>query len=164
MSRRTLIILLIVSGGLNLFLAGVIATSIVVHLNRPEVGRGPGPRSAFRLYRAVRELDEPHRSRARALLREKRPEIRARIRAMRAARRDLRRLIREGTASDDAIEAGFRTLHRARGEARVALRGLVRQIAGTLAPEQRSSFYRKAYRWRARERKWRRTDERLRQE
>ena len=164
MSRRTLIILLIVSGGLNLFLAGVIATSIVVHLNRSEAGSGPGPRSAFRLYRAVRELDEPHRSRARALLREKHPEIRARIQAMRAARRDLRSLIGKGTASDDAIEAGFRTLHRARGEAQVALRGLVRQIAGTLALEQRSSFYRKAYRWRARERKWRRTDERLRQE
>ena len=156
MTRRTLIILLIVSGGLNLFLAGVIATSIFVHLNR--AGDGPGPRAAFHLYRAIRGLDEPHRSRARALLREGRPQVRARIRAVRAARRDLRRMIRDGRVSDEAIDAGFRALDSARGAARLAMRDLVRQIAAPLTAEQRRRFYRSAYRWRGRGDRLRRLD------
>ena len=65
MTRRTLIILLIVSGGLNLFLAGIIAASVFAYWNRPDIGSGP--RTAFRLYRAVDDLAEPQRSRARAL-------------------------------------------------------------------------------------------------
>jgi len=69
-TRRTLIILLIVSGGLNLFLAGIIAASVFAYWNRPDIGSGP--RTAFRLYRAVDDLAEPQRSRARALLKEKR--------------------------------------------------------------------------------------------
>ena len=164
MTRRTLIILLIVSGGLNLFLAGVIATSIVVHMNRAEVGRTLGPRTAFRLYRAVDELDEPQRSRARALLKEKRPEIRAKIEAIRAARRDLRRRIRNSAAVPGTIEAGFHSLQQARSEARMALHTVVRQIAETLTPEQRRRFYRKAYRPRGKKHKWHRSGEGERRE
>ena len=158
MTRRTLIILLIVSGGLNLFLVGIIAASVVAHWNRPEIGRSPGPRTAFRLYRAIDELAEPQRARARALLKEKRPEIRARIDAMRAARRDLRKRLRDGAVAPDAIEAGFRRLQQARGEAQTALHALVRQIAETLTPDQRQSFYRQAYRPRGKKRKWRKGD------
>ncbi len=164
MTRRTLIILLIVSGGLNLFLAGVIATSIVVHMNRPDVGRGPGPRTAFRLYRAVGALDEPQRSRARALLKEKHSDIRAKIEAIRTARRDLRRRIRDGAVAPEAVEAGFRSLQQARGEARMALHTLVRQIAESLTPDQRRRFYRKAYRSGGRKHKWRKDGEGRRRE
>ncbi len=155
MTRRTLIILLIVSGGLNLFLVGVIAASVVVHWNRAEVGRTLGPRTAFRLYRAVGGLDEPQRSRARAQLKERHGEIRARIETIRAARRDLRRRIRDGAISPEAVEAGFRSLQQARGEAQAAVHALVRQIAETLTPDQRRSFYREAYRPRAKKRRWR---------
>ena len=162
-TRRTLIILLIVSGGLNLFLVGVIAASVIVHWNRPEIRGGPGPRTAFRLYRAVDNLDEPQRSRARSTLKEKRPEIRARIEAIRAARRDLRRRIRDGAVSPEAVESGFRSLQRARGEAQAALHALVRQIADSLTPEQRQRFYREAYRWRVRKHKRHRSEERERQ-
>lgn len=158
MTRRTLIILLIVSGGLNLFLAGIIAASAIVHWNRSEIGRGPGPRTAFRLYRAVDELAEPQRSRAHALLKEKRPAIRARIEAIRAARRDLRRRISRGAVSPEAVEAGFRSLRLARGEAQAALHALVRQIAESLTPDQRQRFYRQAYRPRGKKRKWRQGD------
>ncbi len=156
MTRRTLIILLIVSGGLNLFLAGIIAASVFAYWNRPDIGSGP--RTAFRLYRAVDDLAEPQRSRARALLKEKRPEIRARIEAIRAARRDLRRRIRDGAVAPDAVESGFRRLQQARGEAQTALHALVRRIAETLTPDQRQRFYREAYRPRGKKRKWRRDD------
>ena len=155
MTRRTLIILLIVSGGLNLFLAGIIAASVFAYWNRPDIDRGPGPRTAFRLYRAVDELPEPQRSRARALLKEKRPEIRARIDAIRAARRDLRKRIRDGAVAPDEVESGFRKLQQARGEAQTALHALVRQIAETLTPDQRQRFYRQAYRPRGKKRRWR---------
>lgn len=155
MTRRTLIVLLIVSGALNLFLVGIIAASVIAHWGSPEIGRGPSPRTAFRLYRAVDGLEEPQRSRARALLEEKRPQIRAKIKAIRAARRALRRGIRDGTVSPEAVEAGFRDLQRARGAAQAALHALVRQIAETLTPDQRRSFYRKAYRPRGKKRKWR---------
>jgi len=159
-TRRTLIILLIVSGGLNLFLLGVIAASIVVHMNRAEVGHTFGPRTAFRLYRAVDALDEPQRSRARALLKEKHPEIRAKIEAIRTARRDLRKRVRNGAVAPAEIEAGLHGLQRARGEARMALHTLVRQIAETLTPDQRRRFYRQAYRPGGRKHKWRRDGER----
>ena len=155
MTRRTLIVLLIVSGGLNLFLAGIIAASVFAYWNRPDIDRGPGPRTAFRLYRAVDELPEPQRSRARALLKEKRPEIRARIDAIRTARRDLRQRLRRGATSPEAVEAGFRSLQRTRGEAQAALHALVRQIAETLTPDQRQRFYRQAYRPRGKKRRWR---------
>ena len=155
MTRRTLIILLIVSGGLNLFLAGIIAASVFAYWNRPDIDRGPGPRTAFRLYRAVDELPEPQRSRARALLKERRPEIRARIDAIRTARRDLRQRLRRGATSPEAVEAGFRSLQRTRGEAQTALHALVRQIAETLTPDQRQRFYRQAYRPRGKKRRWR---------
>jgi len=144
-SRRTLIILLIVSGGLNLFLAGVITTSIIVHVNRPELGHGPSRRAGFRLFLAVRELPEPHRAKAQALLREKRPEIRAKIRAVRVARRELGRMLRDGTASAEQIEAGFQKLHRTRGEAQTALHALVRQIVEKLPSAERKKFYRTAF-------------------
>ena len=156
MTRRTLIILLIVSGALNLFLVGIIAASAIVHWNRSEIG--PGPRTAFRLYRAVEELAEPQRSRAHALLKEKRPAIRARIEAIRAARRDLRRRISRSAVSPEAVEAGFRSLRLARGEAQAALHALVRQIAESLTPDQRQRFYRQAYRPRGKKRKWRQGD------
>ena len=153
MTRRTLIILLIVSGGLNLFLVGLVAASVIFHWNRSDIGRGPGPKSAFRLYRAVDDLGEPQRARARALLEEKRPEIRARIDAIRTARRDIRRRIRRGATSPEAVEAGFLKLQQARREAQIAFHALVRQIAETLAPDERQRFYRKAYRWRVRKHK-----------
>ena len=158
MTRRTLIILLIVSGGLNLFLAGIIAASVFAYWNRPDIDRGPGPRTAFRLYRAVDELPEPQRSRAHALLKEKHPDIRARIEAIRAARRDLRKRIRDGAVAPDAVEEGFRSLQRTRGEAQMALHALVRRIAESLTPDQRERFYRQAYRPRGKKRKWRRGD------
>ena len=163
MTRRTLIILLIVSGGLNLFLVGIIATSVYMHVYGPGGGSGPDPRTAFRLYRAVDRLDEPQRSSARALLKAKRPEIRARIKAIRAARRDLRRRIRDGAAEPEAVEAGFRSLQQARSEAQAAFHALVRQIAVGLNPEQRQRFYRAAYRWRAGKHKHRWSDEREQQ-
>ena len=146
MSRRTLIILLIVSGGLNLFFAGVIVTSIVVHDRRHGGIQGVNRRAGFRLFMAVRNLDEPHRTRALALLRAKRPEIRTKIRAVRQARRDLGRMLRRGDSSAANIEAGFRRLHNARGEAQVALHALVRVIAEKLTPDQRKRFYQAAFR------------------
>lgn len=168
MSRRTLIILLIVSGGLNLFLAGVIVTSIVIHQSRHGGMTGPDRQAGFRLFRAVRGLDEPHRSRARALWKEKRREIRARIRAVREARRDLGAMLRKGDASASAIEAGFKRLHDARGDAQTALHALVRQIVEKLTPEQRKRFYRTAFRprkmGRQRHRRERREDRRERRE
>ena len=158
MTRRTLIVLLIVSGALNLFLVGIIAASVIAHWGGPEIGPGPGPRTAFRLYRAVDELEEPQRSRARGLLEEKHPQIRAKIQAIRAARRDLRRRIRDGAVSPEAVESGFRRLKRARGEAQAALHALVRQIAESLTPDQRQRFYRQAYRPRGKKRKWRKDE------
>lgn len=146
MSRRLLIILLIVSGGVNLFLAGVIVTSIVVHERRHGGVHNVNRRAGFRLFLAVRDLDEPHRARAMALLREKRPEIRGKIRAVRQARRDLGRMLRSGDSSAADVEAGFRRLHAARGEAQVALHALVRTIAEKLTPDQRKRFYRAAFR------------------
>ncbi len=164
MTRRTLIVLLIVSGALNLFLVGIIAASVIVHWGGPKAGHGPGPRTAFRLYRAVDELEEPQRARARALLKEKHPQIRAKIQAIRAARRDLRRRIRDGAVSPEAVESGFRSLQRARGEAQAALHALVRQIAESLTPDQRQRFYRQAYRPRAKKRKWRKDEKGERRE
>lgn len=164
MSRRLLIILLIVSGGFNLFFAGVIVTSLVVH-DRRHGGMGtPNRRSGFRLFLAVRDLDEPHRSRALALLREKRPEIRARIRAVRKVRGELGRMLRRGDASAGDIEQGFERLHKARGDAQRALHALVRVIVDKLNPGQRKRFYRTAFRPRTarhhRERRQRRRERR----
>ena len=164
MTRRTLIILLIVSGGLNLFLVGLVAASVIFYWSQSDIGRGPGPKSAFRLYRAVDGLGEPQRARARALLKENRPEIRARIEAIRTARRDLRKRIRRGATSPEAVEAAFRNLRQARSEAHMAYHALVRRIAETLTPDQRRRFYREAYRWRARKHKRYRHDERERRE
>ncbi len=158
MTRRTLIVLLIVSGALNLFLVGIVAASVIVHWGGPETARGPGPRTAFRLYRAVDGLDEPERARARALLEEKHPQIRARIQAIRAARRDLRRRIRDGAVSPETVESGFRSLQRARGEAQAALHALVRQIAESLTPDRRQRFYSQAYRPRGKKHKRRKGD------
>ena len=117
-----------------------------MHVNRPTIGHGPGPRAGFRLFLAVRQLDEPYRSRVQALLGEKRPEIRAKIRAVRAARGELGRMLRDGRASAEAIEASFRKLHQARGDAQTALHALVRQIVEKLSAEQRKQFYRTAFR------------------
>ncbi|MDE0705958.1 MAG: periplasmic heavy metal sensor [Rhodospirillaceae bacterium] len=155
MTRRTLIILLIVSGALNLFVVGVIAANVILYWHVPNAQHGPGSRTAFRLYRAVDDLDEPQRARARALLEEKHPQIRAKIQAIRAARRDLRRRIRDGAVSPEAVESGFRSLQRARGEAQAALHALVRQIAESLTPDQRQRFYSQAYRPRGKKHKWR---------
>jgi len=145
-SRRVLIILLIVSGGFNLFLAGVIVTSIVVHERRHGDMHKVNRRAGFRLFLAVRDLDEPHRTEAMALLKARRPEIRAKVRAVRRARRDLGRMLRRGDSSAAAVEAGFQRLHKARGEAQVALHALVRVIAEKLTPDQRKRFYQAAFR------------------
>ena len=155
MTRRTLLILLIVSGALNLFVVGVIAANVILYWHVPNAQHGPGSRTAFRLYRAVDDLDEPQGARARALLEEKHPQIRAKIQAIRAARRDLRRRIRDGAISPEAVESGFRSLQRARGEAQAALHALVRQIAESLTPDQRQRFYSQAYRPRGKKHKWR---------
>lgn len=143
MSRRTLIILLTISGGINLFIAGLVVASLFFHGWRGgPPGRHHGPLN-FRA--AMATLSEPSREKARAIWVKNLPQLRERIRARRKIRRSLRDLTRSGNPTPTEIDAILKKLSLERGETERMVHGILLRIGGQLRADERSKFYRSVF-------------------
>ena len=100
MTARRLWILLIVSLSSNLFLGGLFAGKLI--FDRKPLP--PGPRLRVDLRHAMRALQPASREKADTLWRLRRPDLRQRLRAVREARRNLRRLLSREEATAAQID------------------------------------------------------------
>ncbi len=151
LSRRFLWITLIGSLAVNLFLAGFIVASVV---NRGWDGHhGRAHRGRLHLRAAFRVLDGDTREMAQKTWRERLPEIRERLRAIREAHRNFRATLDKADTDPAAVQAAFQRVHDARGAAQALIHKTIREIGEKLTPEQRKAFYKAVF-----ERRFRRRD------
>mgnify|MGYP000321380008 CR=1 FL=1 len=141
MTARRLWIFLILSLCANLFLGGLFAGKLIFDRKPPP----PGHRVRVDLRHAMRALEPASREKADQLFRLRRPEMRKRLRAVRSARRKLRRLLAADDATQAQIEAAFADVRRRGGEAQEAFQAVLREIALALPPDQRKAFFRAAF-------------------
>jgi uncharacterized membrane protein len=154
LSKRGLGITLIVSLGINLFLAGMIVTAAIYHKD----GRGWGGHDrAFPHRSARRSLEGKSRDKVDAIWREARPDLRMRLREVRRARREIRRQLRADTLDRAALDRAFAALSAGTTGAHNAMHALIGRIAETLNAEERRSYFRRQH-WR-RHRRFRRPRE-----
>jgi len=144
LSQRGLGIALIVSLGINLFLAGMIVTAAVYHKG------GRGWAGTDRLYphrSARRALEGESRGKVDTIWREARPDLRMRIREVRRARRDIRRQLRAETLDRSALDKAFAELRASSAGAHGAMHAVIGRIAESLSAEERRSYFRRQH-WR----------------
>jgi uncharacterized membrane protein len=155
LSKRGLGIALIVSLGINLFLAGMIVTSAIYHKG----GRGgwAGPGRAYPHWTARRALEGQSREKVDAIWKEARPDLRMRLREVRRARREIRRQLRADTLDRPALDRAFEALRNSSNAAHNAMHVLIGRIAETLSAEERRSYFKRRH-WR-RHRRYRRRDD-----
>jgi len=145
LSKRGLGIALIVSLGVNLFLAGMIVTAVVTHKGGGRSWANEG--RPFPHWTARRTLKGPSRDKVDAMWREARPDLRMRIREIRAARREVRRQLRAETIDKAALERAFTDLRTSTANAHQAMHTLIGRIAETLSAEERQNYFRRRH-WR----------------
>ncbi len=154
LSKKGLGITLIVSLGINLFLAGMIVTAAIYHKD----GRGwAGPDRPFPHRSARRALDGKSRDKVDEIWREARPNLRTRMHEIRRARREIRRQLRADTLDRAALDRAFAALRASTDGAHIAMHALIGRIAETLNAEERRSYFRRRH-WR-RHRRFRRDRE-----
>ena len=144
LSKRGLAITLIVSLAVNLFLAGLIVTAVVYHKRG---GGWAGHDHPFPHRIARRVLEGESRRKVDAIWREARPGLRMRIREVRRARRDIRRLLHADAIDRPALEKAFAAMRARSTGAHNAMHGVIGRIAETLNAEERRSYFRR-HRWR----------------
>ncbi|MEJ2120662.1 MAG: periplasmic heavy metal sensor [Alphaproteobacteria bacterium] len=152
LSKRGLGITLIVSLGINLFLAGMIVTAAIYH--KDGRGWGGGYDRAFPHWSARRALDGKSRDKVDTIWREARPDLRKRLHEVRRARREIRRQLRADTLDRAALDRAFAALRASTDGAHIAMHALIGRIAETLNAEERRSYFRRRH-WR-RHRRFRR--------
>jgi uncharacterized membrane protein len=144
LSKRGLGITLIVSLGINLFLAGMIVTAAIYHKG----GRGWGGYDrAFPHWSARRALDGKSREKVDAIWRDARPDLRKRLQEVRRARREIRHQLRADTLDRAALDRAFAALRASHDAAHNAMHALIGRIAETLNAEERRRYFRRRH-WR----------------
>ena len=144
LSKRGLGIALIVSLGVNLFLAGMIVTGALYHKRGGDMAGYGRP---FPHWSARRSLEGESRAKVDAIWREARPDMRMRIREVRRARRDIRRQLRADTLDRPALDKAFAALRASTTGTHNAMHGLIGRIAETLNAEERRQYFRRRH-WR----------------
>ena len=94
-------------------------------------------------------LSDESRKRVQGIWREARPQLRTRIKAVRSARREVRRELHADPLDQKALDAALSALRARQMEARTAMHATVSKVAGTLSAEERRNYfrrYRKRYR------------------
>lgn len=151
LSKRGLGITLIVSLGVNLFLAGMIVTGVLYHKRGSGVAGHDRP---FPHWSARRALEGESRRKVDVIWREARPSLRMHIREVRKARRDIRRQLRADALDRSALDKAFAALRASHAGAHNAMHALIGRIAETLNVEERRQYFRRRH-WR-RDRRFRR--------
>lgn len=144
LSKRGLGIALIVSLGLNLFLAGMMVTGALFHKRGSGMAGYDRP---FPHWSARRALDGESRSKVDTIWREARPNLRTHIREVRKARRNIRRQLRADTLDRSALDKAFAALRTSTNSAHNAMHTLIGRIAETLNAEERRRYFRRRH-WR----------------
>lgn len=145
LSGRWFAITLIASLAINLFLAGVIVSSLFFHRHGPHERFGRG----YPHHAARQALNDEARKQVDAIWREARPDLRTRIREVRRARRDVRQRLRADTLDQKALDEALAALRARSLEAQTAIHRTISKVAGTLSAEDRRDYfqrYRKRYR------------------
>lgn len=138
MTARRLWILLILSISANLFLGGLFAGKLIFDRKPPS----HGPRLRFDMRQGMQALRPAERDKARQLWRLRQPELRTRLRAVREARRNLRRVLEEKGSSQEQIEQAFMEVRKRGDDVQTSFQTILRDIATSLPPDQRQAFFR----------------------
>jgi len=144
LSKRGLGIALIVSLGVNLFLAGMMVTGALYHKRG---GGMAGYDRPFPHWSARRALEGESRGKVDTIWREARPNLRAHIREVRKARRDIRQQLKADTLDRPALDQAFAALRASTNSAHNAMHALIGRIAETLNVEERRQYFRRRH-WR----------------
>lgn len=134
--RRLIYIGLFASLALNLFLVGVIVAGLFWHGGHHH-RRGP-----FNIRHAYTVLTPASQAKAKTIWQAERAAFFAKIHEVRAARREVRALLREDKPDIGRMEAAIAKVGRIRREIHDTLRGIVKKIADALPAEERVRFYR----------------------
>ena len=145
--KRWVYIGLFASLALNLFLAGVIVAGLFWHGGHHH-RRGP-----FNIRHAYTVLTPASQTKAKAIWQANRSAFFAKIREVRAARRDVRALLREDNPDVAKVEAAIAKVGRIRREIHDMVRGIVKKIADALPAAERVKFYKAVLKRRARSRR-----------
>jgi uncharacterized membrane protein len=148
LSARTLSIALIVSLAINLFVVGVFVVGFLFHWPERHVQSG----RPFPQWMARRSLDRDTRGKVDTIWREAHPALRMRGRAMRKARREVRRQLRADPLDRKALDASYIELRERTVAAREALKEVLTKVALTLNAEQRRKYFKRRFRHRYRRR------------
>lgn len=149
MTARRLWIVLILSLAGNLFLGGLVAGKLIYD-NQPQ---RHGPRLRVDLRHGMEVLKPAEREKATKMWRLRRPELRTRLRAVREARRKLRRVLEAEGSTQAQIEDAFAEAHKRSSDVQVAFRSVLRDIAVALPEDQRKAFFRAVFRRHGRHRR-----------
>ncbi|MCW5773698.1 MAG: periplasmic heavy metal sensor [Rhodospirillaceae bacterium] len=140
---------LVASLTVNIFLVGWVASTWVYG---PRFGPGIGPRPSpsagmpFRHHRAMHAVSGADREAAERIWRENLPELRKRLRALRAAHEDLRRTFVADAADEKAMTSAVAALKdKANGVFDLANSALLK-IAATLPPAARKAYFEAGFR------------------
>jgi uncharacterized membrane protein len=133
--KRWVYIGLFASLALNLFLVGVIVAGLFWH-GGPHHRRGP-----FNMRHAYSVLTPASQTKAKAIWQAERAAFIAKIREVRAARREVRALLREDKPDIAGVETAIAKVGRVRRELHDMVRGIVKKIADALPAAERVTFY-----------------------
>ena len=134
--KRWVYITLFGSLALNLFLAGVIVAGLFWHGGHHH-RRGP-----FNMRHAYTVLTPASQTKAKAIWQANRKAFFEKIREVRAARREVRSLLREDKPDIAKIEAAIGKVGKIRREIHNLVRGIVKKVADALPAAERVKFYR----------------------
>ena len=146
MTARRLWIVLILSLSANLFLGGLVAGKFIFDTKPPR----HGPRLRLDMRNAMQVLQPTERAKAAQLWRLRRPEMRTKLRAVRQARRKLRRVLQAENTTQAQIDEAFAEVKKRGGEAQAVFQNVLRDIATALPADQRKAFFRAAFKRRGR--------------
>lgn len=139
---RRLAVALAFSLAINLFLAGMIAAGWLAEGETRRVER-EGPPRYFR--HGLAGLEEGIRPAVEEVRRRHARQVVPLTRAMRAARREMRRALAAPELDEKRLEAAFEDLRRRSHDAQAAVHALMLEIAQTLDPAQRKQFFERVH-------------------
>lgn len=147
LSRR-LAVVLAASLALNLFLGGMLTAHWLF--------RGPPPHERggrfFDRQAALEAIDAEHRAGVQAILARNEPELRARMRAVREARREVRRQLMGDPIDHEALAQAHAELAARGQEAHARMQANVAEIAAALPAAERRRFFEASFKRRRHER------------
>ncbi len=141
LSRR-LAVVLAVSLALNLFLGGMITAHWLL--------RGPPPHERggrfFDRHAALQAIGEEHRALVESIWARNEPELRERMHAVRAARREVRRQLMSDPLDREALALAHESLAARAQEAHARMRANIAEIATALPAEARRRYFEASFR------------------